>query len=345
MDELFKSITEVVPEVQKTYFERISVLQRIFKDGPIGRKGLAEKLGITERPLRAITDVLKQQGLIDSSPAGMTITPKGERAIATGQDLWRDSNKIHLQEKHLADVLNIADARIVSGDIDQDQHILFEMGLQVSKYLDTNLPAGNHTIAVTGGSTMLEVSEHVQLAPSADRHFTVVAARGGIGDASATQANTISDILAQKLYGHNISLYAPENLSEVANMALMNDPVIQSTLKRLKEANILLFSVGNAKIMARRRGLDLESSSKIKSNHAVGEVFGCFFDKEGNIVHRIPRIGLQLEDLADIDLPILIAGGSVKAEAIQAFAKLAPKQLVIITDQGASNMVLNGESH
>ncbi|MCP6368097.1 hypothetical protein NL479_27590, partial [Klebsiella pneumoniae] len=91
---------------------------------------------------------------------------------------------------------------------------------------------------------MLEVSEHVQLAPSADRHFTVVAARGGIGDASATQANTISDILAQKLYGHNISLYAPENLSEVANMALMNDPVIQSTLKRLKEANILLFSVG-----------------------------------------------------------------------------------------------------
>ena len=70
MDELFKSITEVVPEVQKTYFERISVLQRIFKDGPIGRKGLAEKLGITERPLRTITDVLKQQGLLDSSPAG-----------------------------------------------------------------------------------------------------------------------------------------------------------------------------------------------------------------------------------------------------------------------------------
>lgn len=345
MDDLFNKITEVVPELQDIYFDRIAVLQRIFKDGPIGRKGLAEKLAMTERPLRTITDILKKQGLIDSSPAGMTITSKGEMAIAIGQDLWRDIEKIHLQEKALADVLNIADARIVSGDIDSDKNILFEMGLQVSKYLDANLPDGHHTIAVTGGSTMLEVSEHIQLTPSLDRHFTVVAARGGIGDASATQANTISDILAQRLHGHNVSLYAPENLSEIANMALMNDPVIQSTLSRLKEANILLFSVGNAKIMARRRGLDAESVSNIKIDRAVGEAFGCFFDKEGKIVHRIPRIGLQIEDLADIEMPILIAGGNVKAEAIEAFAKLAPKQLVIITDQGASNKVLNGESH
>lgn len=345
MDELFKKICTVVPELEESYFERISVLQRIFKDGPVGRKALAEKLAMTERPLRTVTDILKKQGLIETSQAGMTITSKGEEAIAVGQDLWRDISNIHLQEKTLADVLNIADARIVSGDIDFDKHILFEMGLQVSKYLDGTLSDGNHTIAITGGSTMLEVSEHIQMDTSAKRQFTVVAARGGIGDASATQANTISDILAQRLNGHNISLYAPENLSEVANLALMNDPVIQSTLSKLKEANVLLFSVGNAKIMARRRGLDFESNSKIKSDHAVGEAFGCFFDKDGNIVHRVPRIGLQLEDLADIDLPILIAGGSKKAEAIKAFAKIAPKQLVIITDEGASNMVLNGESH
>ncbi|RPA64994.1 hypothetical protein EF384_00850 [Aerococcus agrisoli] len=345
MDNLFDDILKVVPELKEDYFERIRVLQRILKDGPIGRKGLAENLAMTERPLRTITDILKRQGLIDSSPAGMTITSQGERAIATGQDLWRDISKIHLHEKALADVLNIADARIVSGDIDLDKNILFEMGLQVSKYLDNKLSDGNHTIAITGGSTMLAVSEHIQLNHSANRHFTVVAARGGIGDASATQANTISDILAQRLHGHNISLYAPENLSEVANKALMNDPVIQSTLSRLKEANVLLFSVGSAKIMARRRGLDSKSNSKIKTDHAVGEAFGCFFDKDGNIVHRVPRIGLQLEDLADVDLPILIAGGNMKAEAIQAFAKLAPKQLVIITDQGASNTVLNGESH
>ena len=49
MDELFKSITEVVPEVQKTYFERISVLQRIFKDGPIGRKGQIGRASCRER--------------------------------------------------------------------------------------------------------------------------------------------------------------------------------------------------------------------------------------------------------------------------------------------------------
>jgi len=52
--------------------------------------------------------------------------------------------------------------------------------------------------------------------------------------------------------------------------------------------------------MAERRGLLPQESQFIASRRAVGEAFGCFFDAEGNVVLKIPRVGLHLSDLSTI---------------------------------------------
>lgn len=340
-----EKVIEVVPEFVPIYQRRIKILQTILNEGPIGRKMLADKVGMTERPLRTESEVLKQQQLITSSSAGMEITAKGEQAIASAQEFNRQQSEIHFTEHNLAKKLGIADVRIVEGNVDHSIRVLIEMGLTLTSYLELKLSSGHHTIAITGGSTMLNVAEHLQENLTHERTFTIVPARGGIGDLVATQANTISDLLAKRLNGNNLSLYAPENLSETAYLALLNEPAMQETLLQLKKANVLLFSVGDANIMAGRRGLDDESRRIINESEAVGEAFGCFFNQDGDIVHRIPRIGLQIEDIATIDLPILVAGGTTKAEAIKAFVKHAPKSLVLIIDEGASQMILNEETH
>lgn len=337
-----EKFAEVVPELIPVYQRRIKILQTILNEGPIGRKLLADRLGMTERPIRSESELLKRQQLIESTAVGMQITAKGEQAIASASEFWREMAAMHADEQVLAKQLNIADVRIVAGNNDQAAQVLNEMGLLVTNYLDQQLGPGQHTIAITGGSTMLQVAAHIQPTLVHNRQFTVVPARGGIGDSVAAQANTISDLLAKRLNGINLSLYAPENLTEPAYQALLNEPSLQNTLAQLKKANVLLFSVGDANIMAGRRGLDENSRRIIQEKAAVGEVFGCFYNEAGEIVHRIPRIGLQMEDIHKIALPILVAAGSNKAKAITAFAKIAPQSLVLITDEGASQTILNG---
>ena len=56
-------------------------LQLIAEKGPLGRKELADELGIGEGSMRTILNRLERQGLITSSRAGHSITPKGKRAL------------------------------------------------------------------------------------------------------------------------------------------------------------------------------------------------------------------------------------------------------------------------
>lgn len=345
MEDVIEQMIEIVPELLPVYLRRIDVLHMIYREGPIGRKQLAERLQMTERPLRTETEFLKQQQFIVTSAKGMMVTGKGEQALINAQNIWRHQSSVHVQEKLLKQTLDICQVKIVSGDADSNRLQNYELGLQVSQYLNKKLARGHHTLAITGGTTMLDIAKNMQESLANGRDFTVVAARGGLGDQLAAQANTISDILAQRLHGRNMVLYTPEKLSQETYRLLLMEPSIQQTLQELKRANILLFSVGDAKIMAERREVDLDEAELIAKAGAVGEAFGCFFDADGKIVYRMPRIGFQIEDLASVAHPILVAGGSSKAKAIAAFAKLAPKQLVLITDHGAANQVLNGETH
>jgi central glycolytic genes regulator len=80
----------------------------------------------------------------------------------------------------------------------------------------------------------------------------------------------------------------------------------------------------------------------LESSKAVGEAFGYYFNEQGEIVHKVLTIGLQLEDLVDIPNVIAVAGGSSKAKAIKAYLKQAPASTILITDEGAARKLLKG---
>ena len=93
--------------------------------------------------------------------------------------------------------------------------------------------------------------------------------------------------------------------------------------------------------MAHRRNMSEDQIKVLRSREAIGEAFGYFFDKKGNVVYRIPRIGLQIGELAHREIILAIAGVASKATAIAAYMKkIAPKQTCLITDEGAANLIL-----
>ncbi len=173
-----------------------------------------------------------------------------------------------------------------------------------------------------------------------DEELMILPARGGLGRKSDYQANTLVEKLAEKLKCQYKLLYTPDWISNEAKDTLLREPEIKEIVSRLENLDILLFGIARADIMAKRRQLDDQSIMDLVEKEAVAEAFGYYFDKEGNIVHEITTIGVELEKLNKVKELIAVAGGVDKAEAIAAVCKIN-RNLVLVTDEEVAKKILN----
>ena len=338
----FKMIEAVAPDMLDVLQERFQILRNIYWMQPIGRRSLSETMGITERVLRTETDVLKQLNLIEPSKSGMTLT---ERGLEVYQGLELVMNQLlgmHQIEKEMTQYFGIQRCIVVAGDSDIQKKVLSDFGDVLTNTLNLLLPNGEFTFVVMGGTTMALVAENMGSLETEKRHNLFVPARGGIGEAVSVQANSISAVMANKTGGNYRALYVPEQLSRETYNSLLQEPSIQEVLTLISHANCVVHSIGRALHMAARRKMSDDEMVMLKQKNAVAESFGYFFDEEGKVVYKIPRIGLQLKNLQEIPYVVAIAGGKTKAKAIRAYMKNAPKQTWLITDEAAANEILKG---
>ena len=338
----FKMIEAVAPDMLDVLQERFQILRNIYWMQPIGRRSLSETMGITERVLRTETDVLKQLNLIEPSKSGMTLTERGFEFYQGLELVMNQLLGMHQIEKEMTQYFGIQRCIVVAGDSDIQKKVLSDFGDVLTNTLNLLLPNGENTIAVMGGTTMAMVAENMGSLETEKRHNLFVPARGGIGEAVSVQANSISAVMANKTGGNYRALYVPEQLSRETYNSLLQEPSIQEVLTLISHANCVVHSIGRALHMAARRKMSDDEMVMLKQKNAVAESFGYFFDEEGKVVYKIPRIGLQLKNLQEIPYVVAIAGGKTKAKAIRAYMKNAPKQTWLITDEAAANEILKG---
>lgn len=342
MLEELKLFEMIAPDFLAVVQERYRILQSIYWMQPVGRRTLSESLDLTERVLRTETDLLKKLQLIDSSKSGMMLTPKGEETYKKLGSTMDQLFGMHQTEKRLAQYFGIDRCLIADGDSDQQVKVVSEFGHLLNETLASNLPNGNNIIAVMGGLTMAKAARELTNLETERRKNFFVPARGGIGEAVNVQANSVSAEMAIRTNGHYRSLYVPEQLSKATYDSLLQEPSIVEVLTLISEANCVIHGIGRALHMAARRKMTEAEILMLKQKNAVAESFGYFFDEEGNIVYKIPRIGLDLKDLKNIPYVFAVAGGKTKAKAIHAYMKNAPKQTWLITDEAAANEILKG---
>ncbi|MGX6961094.1 sugar-binding transcriptional regulator [Vagococcus xieshaowenii] len=342
MENQINLLEAIIPEVLEIVEERFTILRNIQWMSPVGRRTLAQKLNTTERALRTETDILRQLQLINISKSGMTLTAEGERVLQELEELMSQVSGMKQKEQQLAQLFNIGRCTIVSGDCDQDSQVLEEFGKSVTEALNQLLPAKENIIAVMGGTTMAGVASQMSLLEPKLRHNIFVPARGGVGESIDIQANSVSELMAKKTGGRSRSLFVPERVSQETYQSLLQEPSVQDVLQLIHRSTCVIHSVGNAMHMAQRRGMSDEELRIITEGQAVGESFGYFFNKDGDIVYKIPRIGLQLNDLKEIPFIIAVTGGKAKSQAITSYMNHAPSQTWLITDEGAANEILKG---
>lgn len=336
--ELLLQLQKIVPELIELLEKRYTILRAIYFNGVIGRRTLATQLNMGERVVRSEVNFLNSQGLISITADGMSVTDEGERTLDTLKGLIHEMKGLSLLEETIRDRMEFERVIIVPGDSDADHVVLKEMGRVGAKYI-RSIISDNMIIAVTGGSSVAEIANNIGRR-SGKSNILVLPARGGMGRVVETQANTVAANFANRLNASYRLLHVPDVISEETLETIMKEPGIKETLNYIGNANLLIYGIGRADEMSRRRGFSKEDMDLLERKGAAAEAFGYYFDIDGNVVKRTLTLGVKFENVKNIGRIVAVAGGRSKAEAIMSI-RTYNKHSVLITDEGAARGIMS----
>ena len=333
---LLATLFMIAPDLMEEVELRTLVLERVAALEPIGRRALAQRLHLAEREVRSAADALKNAGCIVQSAAGMELTEYGKGLVEAARMVSRGRRTLSQVELALSRKLNAERVCVVHGDADIDESVLGEAAQATAGEIRFLLQDA-HVLAVSGGRTMAMTAEAVSVAAPMD--VTVVAAQGGTGSSVALQADTLAELLGQKLGGQSRLLHLPEGVSPQMIEELVRLPQVRETMELVRHADVLLYGVSRAQELARRRGLNLSEMEQLEKGGAAAEVLGLYFDLHGNVVGGRGALGLRAQDMGRSVKTAAVACGHSKAEAIMAICLHHPHRL-LVTDEGAALRML-----
>jgi central glycolytic genes regulator len=118
----------IAPDVLEVVKKRYRIMQNIYWMQPIGRRSLAESMGMTERVLRTETDLLKNLQLINASKSGMSLTKKGEEVYQNLENFMDQLLGMHQTEKKLADYFGNQRCIVTSGNSEDQSKVAEAFG-------------------------------------------------------------------------------------------------------------------------------------------------------------------------------------------------------------------------
>ena len=336
LDDYFSLMQKLAPDLAQEIERRALVLERIDALLPVGRRVLSGRLNLPEREVRTIATLLKELGLVELDAAGMSLTPGADEILPAARRFSRDLRGLTKLEMELEKKLDVPKVYVTAGDADTDAHVLHEVGRIAAGRLRGFLQSGS-TLAVTGGETIHEVA--LALQHGLPMNVMVVPARGGIGRALETQANTIASEIAKRLGGHHRLMHLPDRVDDQALTELKKLSEVTETLDLLQRADVVLHGIGRADEMSQKRQLPPALMSEVLQRGAVAEAYGCYFDRDGQLVYSASSVAHDIGKLKPNCALLAVAAGARKAEAVTAVMRNRPHAM-LVTDEGAARAIL-----
>ena len=337
MKNLLKIQQKLIPQVIELMERRYAILRQISLSEPIGRRTLSNILDISERVIRSETEFLKEQGLIDVAVSGMTITIEGNKLLDELKDVMDDIMGLSTLQDKVKNKLGIKKVLLVPGSFDNNNSLIKDVAKCGYEYFLSILKDGD-IVSITGGSTMLEFANSIKT----DKRYpnvTVIPARGSMGKEVEMQSNSIVAITSKKLHSNYKLLNIPDELGAEAIKTLSQEPEIKNTLEFIQKTDVLVFGIGKADEMAKRRRIPEDKFHEIISKGAVGEAFGHYFNENGEIVYKLNTVGIDLETFKNVKESIAVFAGKRKANALIALSNIN-KNIVLVTDEESAHAIL-----
>ena len=335
MKNLIEVQKKIIPQAIDLMEKRYAILRQINISQPIGRRMLSSVLNLSERTTRTEIDFLKEHKFINIDVSGMTITSEGKEVLENLETVMGEIMGISDMEEKLRELLGIKDV-VIAKKVGENS--LKSVAKAAAEYLLKKIN-GDDIIAIAGGSTMRELAENIDTNTGFEG-VKILPTRGSVGAEIDLQANSIAALTAKKLGSQVDFLYIPDNLDGNARHTLMSVPEIKRTLDDLKKADKIFFSIGRADVMAQRRGMSQEEIDLLKEKQAVGEAFGYYFDRDGQIAMKLNTVGIDIDMYKNSENASLVFSGKDKVDAFLALYKMN-KNLNLITDEECAKELIN----
>ena len=269
----------------------------------------------------------------------MTITEEGKEILERLDGVMGEIMGISDLEVKLRDKLGI-NYVVISKNVNGTEDMIAEgVAKCAAKYILKN----HDKVAIAGGTTMRRIAENLLKDKDNEEGFEdviLMPTRGSVGSEIEIQANSIAALAAKNLGAGVEFLYVPDELDGSARETLMSIPDVRRTLDHLRVSDKVVFSIGRADMMARRRGMSEEDIKALTDKGAIGEAFGYYFDKNGEIVMKLNTVGIDIEMYKNAKDAIVVFAGSEKVESFLALYKLN-KNLTLIVDEESAKEILN----
>jgi lsr operon transcriptional repressor len=222
------------------------------------------------------------------------------------------------------------------------------LAVAAARYLQRVLREGM-TVAIGLSRTVALVPQYVvDPRPTAATFVSLVGGMRRVSMAANPYEGT--ERLAQLFGGTAEHLLAPAiaGSSTIAE-AFLADPATAKPLELAATADMALLGVGGIgrhTTLVDEGELTADEVTELREMGAVGDTAARFFDAEGNVVsHEIDRrvIGLTLDQIRQIPLRLVVAGGASKADAIEG-ALRGGLAAVVVLDAGIAERVLKRTS-
>jgi DNA-binding transcriptional regulator LsrR (DeoR family) len=208
---------------------------------------------------------------------------------------------------------------IVGTELDGESPAL-AAAIATARRLESIAASGSVTIAAGWGRTIALSAGETRPIPTSD--VTLVDAFGHTTTDDTTAAVEVTNTLARKFDARVMHVPSPgfAPSSEIAGTFLSSPPVARA-LKKARSADVLLVSVGIIgceSLLVAEGFMTEEAMNDVMAAGAVGEVFGWYFDADGNSVEApsLHPVALTLNDMRNATRVIGVAGGVDKAAAI-----------------------------
>lgn len=232
-------------------------------------------------------------------------------------------------EDRLTQIYGLKDVVIADAALDNDDVVVRDIGAAAAYYLETSLKSRDVVGISSWSATLLAMVDAMQPVPGL-KNVSVVQVLGGMGNPAAeTHATRLVSRLAQLVHGEPVYLLAPGVVgSRDSLQVLLQDPFIKASMQVIDQVNVALVGIGEIKpstlLATSGNVFTTEELETMRSRGAVGDILVRFFDAEGcplesELNERV--VGMNLDQLREVERAIGIAGGPRKLAAIRAALK------------------------
>ncbi len=264
---------------------------------------IAEKLGLSRVTINRLIKEARENGIV-------------EIKVHTE---YSDSFE---RSRQLCECFGLRDAVVVEEARLEEEDPRLKLAAAVAEVIDQHLQK-EMTVGLGIGRTISSIPDYFQ--PSSPTNCNFIGLTGGLDLHLTGIPHTFDTIsrLARLTGGNAIYIPAPSYvMDEAARKVIMEERSVVAALEIAAGCQMAVFSVGAldySALLYEFKQISAQDLKELRSRQVVGDLLGHFFDCNGQeldteLNRRV--IGLKIEQLKQIPLKILAAGGENKREAI-----------------------------